>query len=52
MHPNKTKFERNSPLAVRLLIFSLQKKETKEKRRNIQTKVVYCLSGWLFDTNL
>ena len=55
MHANKTKFERNSPLAVRVLIFSLQKKKqnkTKQKRRNMQAKVVYCVLGWLFDTNL
>ena len=33
MHANKTKFERNSPLAVRVLIFSLQKKINKRKTK-------------------
>ena len=45
MHANKTKFERNIPLAVRVLIFSLQKKINKTK-----TKKRASLSGLLFIT--
>ena len=32
MHANKTKFGRNSPLAVRVLIMSLQKKKNKQNK--------------------
>lgn len=47
MHANKTKFERNSALTVRVLLLFLLK-----KKKNIQAKVVYCLLGWLFDAYL
>ena len=33
MHANKTKFGRNSPLAVRVLIMSLQKKNKQNKNK-------------------
>ena len=39
MHANKTKFERYSPLAVRVLIFSLQKNKTKQNKNEETCKL-------------